>query len=237
MNDTDTHLPDLLTIAELTNKYHFVELATWCNKTLMSVVNKSTLPPEHYDQSLRVAVLSGHQPMLDAIVSTLTSQLLEGTLPPSRMINVADEHQIRALQGAAYYAQLMRLQDADSDVFTFPEGCSLSREQRIRLLSGYWSLVRHWDNLQRSNSMFASASTSHQDVVLFSTLQTRWREQLKHASMAQYQPADVLSKLRRMQILMRSATLGSNPSHNLMGMSFSHASQQVSLNIRSLAQQ
>lgn len=217
MNKTDAHLSDLLTIAEMTNKYHFVELAAWCNQTLMKVVNKSTLPPEHYDQALRVAVLSGHQPMLDAIVSTLTSQLLEGALAPSRMINVADEHQIRGLQGAAYYAQLMKLQDADSDIFTFPEGCNLSKEQRIRLLSGYWCLVRHWDSLQQSDSVFASVGSSQQDALLLQNLQGRWREHLKHPTMTQSSPADVLSKLKRMQILMRSATLGSSH-YSMLGM-------------------
>ena len=206
MNDADAHLSELLTIAEMANKYHFVELAAWCNKTLMKVVTKSTLPTEHYDQSLRVAVLSSHQPMLDAIVSTLTSQLFEGTLAPSRMINVADEHQIRALQGAAYYAQLMRLQDSGSDVFTFPEGCTLSKEQRIRLLSGYWSLVRHWDKLQRGDPLFAFVGSAPHDVLILQNLQGRWREHLKHPTVAQHRPADVLSKLKRMQILMRSAS-------------------------------
>lgn len=216
MNETDAHLSDLLTIAEMTNKYHFVELAAWCNKTLMEVVNKTTLPPEHYDQSLRVAVLSGHQPMLDAIVSTLTSQLFEGTLAPSRIINVADEHQIRPLQGAAYYAQLMRLQNSDSDIFTFPEGCTLSKEQRIRLLSGYWSLVRHWDKLQRGDPVFVSVGNSQQDAVLYQNLQARWREHLKHPIVAQYHPADVLNKLKRMQILMKSAQMTSTSMNNVI---------------------
>ena len=222
MNNSDAHLSDLLTTAEMVNKYHFVELAAWCNKTLMEVVNKSTLPPEHYDQSLRVAVLSGHQPMLDAIVSTLTSQLLEGTLAPSGMINVADEHQIRSLQGAAYYAQLMRLQDADSDIFIFPEGSTLSKEQRVRLLSGYWSLVRHWEKLQRGDPGFADVGGSQQDAVLLQNLQGRWRDYLKHSTVAQCQPADVLSKLKRMQTLMRSSSLH----NNMMGMGWSQTSIQ-----------
>lgn len=218
-------LPELLTIAEVTHKYQFTGLAAWSTGKLKSVVDSSVNQIRLVDQErmLRVAIHANDTPLLDALVSVLTTSLQNGSLAPAEMITIADHHGIRPLQGAAYYAQLMLLQNDSSDTFRFPEGCTLNRDQRVRLLSGYWSLVRRWECLLR-DSPFPTQPL----------LRSMWREHAKNPMITQQtKAADLLEKLRTMKYLMQNEPVTSNSqqgsnaassqSSNVMGSQYNHS--------------
>lgn len=187
-------VPELLAIAEITHKYHFVEIGPWCTNILKEVFILTTVTPMHLERMLRVAILSNDRSLFTVMVSSISTHLLKGTLAPTDILIIADRHNIHELQGVAYYAQLMALQKRDSDELTFPTGVSLSREQRIRLLAGHWSLVRKWERL-RASPFQDSSCTAHGPTCAIAL--TTWRVFTHRQALAQYPLADVVGKVEQ----------------------------------------
>lgn len=172
----------------MTNKYQFGELAAWCTKSLVEAVRSGSLPVEYFAETLRVAAISTNTALFDATVSTLKDQLLQGSIAPMPILQVADQYHLREVQGAAYYAQLVLLQMRNDDTLIFPDDCTLSKDQRVRLLVGYWSLCRRWERLQR-DSPFLPGSLHH------AALKARWVAAVQNLEKSKFGLADVLKKL------------------------------------------
>jgi len=201
-------LPELLTIAEITNKYHFVELGIWAVKLLKAVFHETTVSPIYHERLLRLATLSSDRLLCEYLVSTLAERLMDGTLAPTETLMVADRLQIRDLQGAAYYAQLLALQKNTSDHIAFPANCPLAKDQRIRLVTGYWSLMRSWERLQDSPvaiEQSPSCPTQLHNTGCRPVWIAEWRKHAHAQTIAQHASADVLGKIQVMLTLLQES--------------------------------
>jgi hypothetical protein len=238
--DKVSRLQELIAIAEITHKYHFADLSAWCMGTLKAVFSHTTVAPVHLERMLRVAILSNEGTLRATMVSTLSTKLLDGSLPPTDILIIADRHNIHELQGVAYYAQLMALEKTCNDnELTFPPGVSLNRDQRIRLLAGYWSLVRAWERLRVSPFQDSSPCTLHGSSCTYSL--ELWSDLMSRSAMAQFSLADVLGKLKALQSMLQNETKTRaiqrtvvpspprNPGHAIQSFySFHHAATHLS---------
>ena len=115
-------VPRLLTIAEMTNKYHFATTEAWAADALYSVVSgRYGAPhPQHAPAScpsawlrrlLELALLCGHAPLREHVVDRWVERIRRGELRPVHALEIADRAGIRRLQGCAYYHQLLEMGD------------------------------------------------------------------------------------------------------------------------------
>lgn len=100
----------------------------------------------------RLAILSNDGSFHAFMVSKLREKFLNGELALTEILAFADRHQIRELQGAAYYSQVVVCQKNDADEPIFPVGSPLTKYQRARLLASHSSLVRKWERLRDLHS-------------------------------------------------------------------------------------
>jgi len=203
-------------------------------KLLRAVFDQTNVSPIYHERMLRLATLSSDGLLCEALVSTLTERLMDGTLAPTETLIVADRLQIRDLQGVAYYAQLLALQKDNSDQIAFPANCQLAKDQRIRLLTGYWSLMRRWERLQDSPvaiQQSPSCPTQLHNLACRPRWDAEWRKHAHAQSTTQYTSADVLGKIQAMWILLQNSFPQNNIHPNLQ-----HFLQQTIINSNNLPQ-
>ncbi|KZT73942.1 hypothetical protein DAEQUDRAFT_661722 [Daedalea quercina L-15889] len=111
----------LLTIASLTNKYHFLSTAWWAVSAIYSVTSGEFGPPTHpmgdlsrastsaLVQILEIAMRCGHRRLIDFVVESWSNRILSKDLTPRPAMRVADRWDLAALRGVAYYVQLMEM--------------------------------------------------------------------------------------------------------------------------------
>lgn len=111
----------LLTIASLTNKYHFLSTAWWAVSALYSVTSGEFGPPTHpmgdltrasttaLTQILEIAMRCGHRRLIDFVIECWSNRILSKELAPRAAMRVADRWDLDALRGVAYYVQLMEM--------------------------------------------------------------------------------------------------------------------------------
>ena len=111
----------LLTIASLTNKYHFLSTAWWAVSALYSVTSGEFGPPTHpmgdlarasttaLTQILEIAMRCGHRRLIDFVIECWSNRILSKELSPRAAMHVADRWDLDALRGVAYYVQLMEI--------------------------------------------------------------------------------------------------------------------------------
>ncbi|KDQ62746.1 hypothetical protein JAAARDRAFT_701708 [Jaapia argillacea MUCL 33604] len=216
-NTPKADISHLLTIAEITNKYHFATIETWAVDALYNVLSGAYGTPSNELAScssdriarvLEIAILCNHHRLRDNVIAQWTNRILSRTLWPGPALTFSDKYNLRSLQGVAYYVQLMESR-------TTPGEChlddTLSRDQRVRLLSGSWSLVNLWDVLRTTPPTFdrPDGCTYHQHGCL-SVWNSQWLAAGKHEKTLKYRSSDVLGRLRCMQdILLANSDLGS----------------------------
>jgi hypothetical protein len=142
-------------IAEITNKYHFVTLEGWAVEAIHRVLSGVHGPPvfalntsDRLSRVLEISIICNHIRLRDSVVAQWTSRILRRELEPAPALVVADKYNLRMLLGVAYYIQLMEVGTS------FSKDNKLNREQRIRLMSGHWSLVNLWDELRVTSPKF-----------------------------------------------------------------------------------
>lgn len=199
-----SRLTELISIAEITNKYHFEQIGSWAVKTLQTMIGQKTVAPMYLERILRMVLVFDDKQVFEAFLSTLTAGLMDQTLPPTEMLIIADRLQIRELQGVAYYAQLMALQQNNSHIIVFPVGCSLSKDQRVRLLAGHWSLVRRWERLL-DTPVFQQAPSCPDPQHCRSNWNFHWRVCAQSPNVTRYGSADVLRKMQAMEDLLNTS--------------------------------
>lgn len=112
----------LLTIAEVTNKYHFTYFEAWAMDALYNVTTGLHGPPQascefsHCSSAwikrlFEVALLCGHTPLLNYVVDRWVERTVARDVRPVHALEIADRSAIRKLQGYAYYMQLLEMDD------------------------------------------------------------------------------------------------------------------------------
>ena len=214
-------IAELLSVVEMTNKYHFATTSTWAITTLCEVTNcrgpwradDSEFHPPSWCKShtlrriIDVAILCGHEPLRDHAVEMWIKLLRCNYDLPDLAMEVADRYGLARLKGASYYQALLSSRDDLScgyimvdDILT---GCVPTSSQRAHLLSGFFSLVRRWEKIRTSPPTFARSEgcTFHAHGCL-STWSTTWKTAMKSDDVAIRGPADILGRLRAAQQLL-----------------------------------
>lgn len=112
----------LLTVVEMTDKYHFATIKMWAADALYNVISglHGTPKPQYelgrctpvwMKRLLEVAILSGHTALRDYIAEQWVSRIAIGDFSPAHALEIADRAGIRKLQGYAYYTQLLAMGD------------------------------------------------------------------------------------------------------------------------------
>lgn len=215
-NTANADADALLNIASITNKYHFASIESWAVDALYNVVSGLHGTPLHdlsifssvrMARILEVALLCGHQRLKEFVVKTWTKRILQRNLRPFLALAVAEKYELRGLLGVAYYVQLMDMEEGfemdkveEKDGATNEDGISLTPEQKIRLLSGHWSLTQLWERLRTSPPTFTrpDGCTYHQHGCL-STWTTVWATVGKSEQTLRFRTADVVTRLRSIE--------------------------------------
>lgn len=154
----------LMNLARITNKYQFRSTETWALNTLYTLYSRPgafdsiptvhppsvplphvQAPPPSADcpslvQLTELAALCERHDLLEAVVARWKRQIGEGR-DLALAIAVGERFNLRQMLGLAYHAMMLKGRkhwDAES---------ALTREQRVRLLCGYYALGKLWDDL------------------------------------------------------------------------------------------
>jgi hypothetical protein len=158
-NSKDADIDGLVKIAEITNKYHFGSLEGWAIEAIYKVLSgkygEPLQPLKTSDRLARVleaSILCGHNLLRDLVSDQWTASIITRELDAAPALLIADKYDLRMLLGCAYYMQLMMI----GTNFSREDG--LSRDQRIRLISGHLSLVNLWERLRITPPKFEKVS-------------------------------------------------------------------------------
>ncbi|TBU31805.1 hypothetical protein BD311DRAFT_818508 [Dichomitus squalens] len=136
-NTPAANVDRLLTIAEVTIKYHFVSIEKWAFDALYNAISGLHGPPQERYQLghcssawmkrlLEVALLCGHTRLRDYVVERWVDRIAARDLRPVHALEFADRSGIKRLQGYAYYVQLLEMGDG------FDPGAVEDGEQHAR---------------------------------------------------------------------------------------------------------
>ena len=172
-------------------------------------------------------MLCGHTELCDFAVNKWTERILNRTANPILAMAVADKFGLPKLAGVSYYITLLSCDQKlewKADLFgsmasdfedtptsdtgnqedvpprKLPE---LTASQKIRLLSGFFSLVQLWNHLAVTAPTFGrpDGCTYHAHGCL-TTWKSTWFNVARSAAMMTFSPADVVGRLKRMQEVM-----------------------------------
>lgn len=220
----------LLTVAEMANKYHFITTTAWALSALCAVTEcppepwrayrAMYLPPEPLwarapilRRLIEVAQLCGHTLLRDHAVEKWVQLIMVGYANPLDALDVADRYGLARLRGVAYYETLVacndRLECAYAPLLAAEGGGAaahaLGAPQRARLLSGFFALVRRWERLREAPPAFArpEGCTYHAHGCL-STWRAIWKAATQSDAMVHRPAVDVLGRLRAMQEILEA---------------------------------
>jgi hypothetical protein len=186
--ETEPELEHLLTVAEITNKYHFTSLEGWARRATQKAAK--THPFNRNSSSvlrrlLALAFVCDDAGLRNFTVTLWLDLIFRSKISPIPALSVADHYSIRRFQGLAYYTQLQRMErvmDRTKGLISeLPECREMSQEQLLRILSGHWSLTAHSDRIFRTPPTFSRgrgcSSNKHVQCVL--TWEKRWTEMVE----------------------------------------------------------
>ncbi|KAI8994180.1 hypothetical protein BD414DRAFT_481654 [Trametes punicea] len=138
-NTSESDMDRLLTICEMTNKYHFASIENWAIDAVYNVVSGLHGPPQpqyHLNtctsswmrRLLEVAVLCGHERLRDFVASRWVDRITARDLRPVHALDIAARSSTRNLEGIAYYVQLLEM-GPGFDPGVVEDGEMYSREQ------------------------------------------------------------------------------------------------------------
>ncbi|KAI0081543.1 hypothetical protein K474DRAFT_1656325 [Panus rudis PR-1116 ss-1] len=163
-------------------------------------------------QLMRLAQLCEHSGLLETMVSLLKRLMSISIQYAHLAMTLADELDIRGLRGVAYLEIMQNatvvVRGANGDADAGEESGGLvdrdgklivSREQQLRLLTGYYRLTTAWENLRAAPLHFdhapSCAATWHQHGCTQSWLEF-WKEKTKGDNILQRGLADYLGRLK-----------------------------------------
>ncbi|OSX57279.1 hypothetical protein POSPLADRAFT_1157559 [Postia placenta MAD-698-R-SB12] len=217
-NSASADISALLTIAAVTNKYHFNSTSAWAISAVHSVIseeygkpthplaNLSTAPSSALTRILEVALCCGHSGVVDQVVERWCDRIERGRIDPRPAMHTADKYDLCRLKGIAYYMQLM---DDDLGMDDIAEGepeeddsfMQITFPQQIRLLNGFHSLVRLWQRLAVGPpppfpKPDGCTYHVHGCIATFAAL---WKEVARSERTLSFGPWDVLGRLRSVE--------------------------------------
>ncbi|KAJ4481904.1 hypothetical protein J3R30DRAFT_3286889 [Lentinula aciculospora] len=141
--------------------------------------------------------------LLDAIVSRWIQRIQRREAPCVPAIITADALHILRLGGAACYAHLQEV--AEHSITVSNEGATrfhmdpkLDMSQKVRLLTGYWSLVNYWERFRRRPLKFISCGHD----ACSASWERRWSVALGTRKVLCAAQVDVLGLMRIMRELL-----------------------------------
>ena len=229
----------LFHLSRITHKYQFRSIETWALNALTACYTRSL--SSSFDsqnpslaQITELAALCEQKELLDACITRWKRLLGEGK-DVSLAIDVSEKLGLRGLMGLAYHSMLLKGQEV------WEQDDMLSREQRIRLLSGHYKLGKLWERLPNeppvlNHSTWCTGKLSfllpHSSCILTmlggATIRCTqswtllWKSILDigHQVPLQIQYADVPGKLILAESVIKALVEGGIPSHGMLdGMS------------------
>ncbi|KIP10202.1 hypothetical protein PHLGIDRAFT_65999 [Phlebiopsis gigantea 11061_1 CR5-6] len=226
----------LVALARITNKYQFRSLEQWALGALNSYYTRSgafddvptthppSLPlgplPAHgagapppqpsLTQLTELAALCERFDLLDAIVARWKRLIGEGK-DLAQAICVGERFNLRGVLGLAYHAMMLKGKTAwDADAY-------LSREQRVRLLCGYYALNKLSDALPANPPVLthtARCTSQQRCVKAFAGV---WKMILETGTqMIPFQREDVLGRILFAEGVMKALVKDEIPSQGTM---------------------
>jgi hypothetical protein len=202
----------LLNVAELTNKYCFSSFESWVIERIYVLAQEPTGPlryasPEVCARMLNVAVLCNHRQLQDLVTQHLISRILWYNTLPDPVIDIAETHGLRTLQGVGYYRQLIGMEAVSTDGRhiiqpRFPS--TMNTEKRMRFLAAHHSLLNVWDQLRTSPpDIRADGCPTHGECSAM--WQHMWLEAGAANESLRCGSADVLGRLKSVMIGLRKS--------------------------------
>ena len=157
-------------------------------------------------RTLNVTMLFHHEKLRDFVVGIFIDRVMNHKIPPLLALTVADTHSLSTLQGAAYYTQLLDLEqvtstrETSSHAMRFGDHNGFTQDQFAHLLHGHWALVHLWDDL-RNNPVAASCTCNRRGCS--DIWYNAWLHRCKR-TWSNTHSADVLGKLRKIRTYLRS---------------------------------
>ncbi|EPQ50974.1 hypothetical protein GLOTRDRAFT_49425 [Gloeophyllum trabeum ATCC 11539] len=202
----------LFNLARITHKYQFKSILAWALGALVTFYSRSgafdALPgpgdagcaggAPTLVQLTELAALCECADLLDAAVRKWREQIADGK-DVALAIGMAERLSIRPLMGLAYNAMLLKGRAAwDAEPL-------LSREQRVRLLSGHYALSRLWEKLPLAPPALSHNVRCASPPRCGKAWAALWRDALeKGAQILPVRYVDVLGKLRVAEGIVRT---------------------------------
>ncbi|KAJ7274085.1 hypothetical protein C8J57DRAFT_1063134 [Mycena rebaudengoi] len=204
-DEPDFDLDLLISVAEITNKYHFTSMETWSIDMIATATDNYEFGATSSNLLVRVmalAVQHNHLELHDIVVSAW-DELLQSGVDPVPLIHDVERENLGSLIGATYYAQLLRMQlvrsgvsGAKTSTLTGCEG--LSQSQIARLIFGHWSLTQECLALPDATPDLPLGRNCSPDVHAARCV-PKWKIDWKTAAQADHfsglKPTDLLGRL------------------------------------------
>lgn len=209
----------LFYLARITHKYQFRSIETWALNALTACYTRS-IPAPSFDEAdgpslvqiTELAALCEQRELLDAAISRWKRLLGEGQ-DVALAIGVSERLNLRSLLGLAYHSMLLKGREQwDSDPL-------LTRNQRVRLLSGHYALGRLWEKLPNDPPVLTHSTrcTGGSTVRCNQAWGALWKSILemgKHVLPLQY--ADVLGKVMLAESVIKALVEREIPTQGLL---------------------
>jgi hypothetical protein len=215
----------LVHIARLAHKYQFRSIEQWASAalsrfyarpgafdgltTLTSDTEDLTLYPS-LTQITEVAGLCENQELLDAAVLKWKRLVAEGK-DIALAIGIAENLNIRPLLGLAYHSMML------SGRTHWDAELLLSRNQRVRLLAGHYSLGKLWESMPNQPPALTHTGRCTSQQRCSKAWSQLWKSVLEMGTqILSMQSVDVLGKLMLAESCMKALVEGEIPSQGLL---------------------
>ncbi|KAJ6583877.1 hypothetical protein DFH09DRAFT_1028727 [Mycena vulgaris] len=167
----------ILSVAEITNKYHFTSLEAWSMKVIASAMPHlkfNEASSSLLSRTMTLAVRCNDSPLSDSVLVAWEGFLQSG-VKPAHLINILEQGgpELECFIGLTYYAQLSRMKLVRTGIpgsrTVSIGGCDgLSETQISRLMMGRWSLATESNSLAENPPSLPKnitcSATHHKDV-------------------------------------------------------------------------
>lgn len=209
----------LFHLARITHKYQFRAIETWALNALTACYTRS-IPAPSFDEAdgpslvqiTELAALCEQRELLDAAILRWKRLLGEGR-DIALALGVSERLDLRGLLGLAYHSMLLRGREQwEADAL-------LTRNQRVRLLSGHYALGRLWERLPNEPPMLTHSTrcTGGSTARCNQAWGTLWKSVLEMGKQVlPLQYADVLGKMMLAESVIKALVEREIPTHGML---------------------
>lgn len=211
----------LFNLARITHKYQFRSIETWALSALTACYTR-TIPSASFDspseggpslaQITELAALCEQRELLEAAIAKWKRLLREGK-DVALALNVSERLNLRGLMGLSYHSMLLKGKEH------WESESMLTRSQRVRLLSGYYSLGRLCDRLPSDPPPLTHSTrcTGGHTVRCNQAWGALWKSVLEMGKqIVPLQYADVLGKMMLAESVMKALVEKEIPTQGML---------------------